>query len=194
MATPITSDPAASVHATLPVAAPSIAPGVASAATLTTPALTPYAALTAPPSVTVDLSAAAQFLATLAQSQDQLSQLQASAIDNAALQSAIDTLTAQQVLPAAQNADQGPELPPALPADLAGQVAAAPEDPARQINTNPALAAAIAAYRMQEQPSARAPLARRGLVNPIPALDGEEAVESETDPAMLSEQQQNRQG
>jgi hypothetical protein len=190
MATLITSDPAASVSATLPVAAPAVAPGQVSGSQASAPALTPFAVLPAPPSVTVELSPAAQFLSTVAQSQDQLSQLQAAAIDSVALQSAIETLTAQQVLPAGQSTDLSPELPTVL----ASQVPAAAEDPAQQISTNPALAAAIAAYRMQEQPSARAPLLKKGLVNPIPALNGEEAVESETDPGVLSEQQQNRQG
>jgi len=171
MATQITSDPAASVSAALPVAAPAVAPGQASSSLAGAPALTPFAVLPAPPSVTVDLSPAAQLLATVAQLPAQLSQLQAAAIDSVVLQSAVDTLAAQ------------PELPPA-----------AAEDPAQQISSNPALAAAIAAYRMQEQPSARPVLQKKGLINPIPALNGEEAVESETDPSVLSEQQQNRQG
>ena len=192
MANPITSDPAASVSAALPVAAPAVAPGQVSGLLAGAPALTPFAVQQPPPlpSVSVEISPAAQFLASVATSQQQLSQLQAAAIDSAVLQSAVETLTAQQVLPAGQTADLGAELP----ASLASLAPAAAEDPAQQISTNPALAAAIAAYRMQEQPSARAPLLKKGLINPIPALNGEEALESETDPSVLSEQQQNRQG
>jgi hypothetical protein len=190
MANSINTDPAASVSAALPVAAPAVAPGQVTGSVAGAPVLTPYAVLLTPPSVSVEISPAAQFLATVAQSQDQLSQLQATAIDSVALQSAVDTLTAQQVLPAVQAADENP----ALPASLASLTLTTAEDPAQQINTNPALAAAIAAYRMQEQPNARPVLPKKGLINPIPALNGEEALESETDPSVLSEQQQNRQG
>jgi len=189
MANSISTDPAASVSAALPVAAPAVAPGQVTGSVAGAPVLTPFAVLPTPPSVSVEISPAAQFLATVVASQEQLSQLQATAIDNAALQSAIETLTAQQLLPAGQNTDLNPDLN----ANLASQVSAA-EDPAQQIATNPALAAAIAAYRMQEQPSARPVLLKKGLINPIPALNGEEPLESETDPSVLSEQQQNRQG
>ena len=171
MANAISTDPTAAVAASTPVAAHKIAPGAgaAFAATVATVATaTPQADAPAPapaPSFSVELSPAAHFLSTVAHAQEQLSQLEASAIDSATLQRAVDALSA----PAAQ-----------------------PDEPA-QLNTNPALAAAIAAYRLSESPAshgnARSNSSKRNLVSPVDALTPEDALESETDASLLKAQQ-----
>lgn len=177
MANAISTDPTAAVAASTPVAARKIAPGAgaAFAATVATVATaTPQADATAPApapipapasSFSVELSPAAHFLSTVAHAQEQLSQLEASAIDSATLQRAVDALSA----PAAQ-----------------------PDEPA-QLNTNPALAAAIAAYRLSESPAshgnARSNSSKRNLVSPVDALTPEDALESETDASLLKAQQ-----
>ena len=42
--------------------------------------------------------------------------------------------------------------------------------------------------------AARAALVRRGLINPIPSIDGDPALESETDARVVSEHQQDKEG
>jgi len=191
MANAIPTDPAAAapLSSTAPAAAATPA-ATASSVPAAAPVITALAVDAVPPSVTVDLSPAAQFLSTVAQSQEQLSQLQAAAISGAALQQAIDSLSALAGQPAAQAADLAAELPPNL-AVLQPVLA----DEQTQLNTNPALAAAIAAYRLNESPAAalatRAAQLKRALVNPIPSLSSEESVESETDASIEAAQQQD---
>lgn len=171
MANAISTDPTAAVAAAAPVAAHKIAPGAGAAfaatvATVAAPHAETAAQAPAPaPSVSVELSPAAHFLSTVAHAQEQLGQLEANAIDTPTLQRAVDTLAAQEAQPDA-------------PAPL---------------NANPALAAAIAAYRSNEHPAtpgnARAANSKRTLVTPVDAVQPEEALESETDASILKGQQ-----
>lgn len=172
MANAITTDPTAAVAPAPQVAAPKIAPGAGAVFAAGTASAANAAATGAPPqaqaavaSVSVDLSPAAHFLASVASDHDQLGQLEATAIDTPTLQRAVDTLAAQQAQP-----DEPPQL-----------------------NANPALAAAIAAYRIGEQAGApaspRSQQARRNLITAVDALTPEDALESETDASVLKGQQ-----